>query len=226
MLQQVANLMSFDWYREVFMIRSARYYLRYKPYGGKRYIHSQAKLCSKTNLNGPCMISKGVRIKRAEIGGYTYVSRDARLLDCSVGRYCSIGPECLIGGLGAHPTDWYSTSPLTYSPGNTVSQVLGSTRVDLGFCETGTVILGNDVWLGARVLVADGVRIGDGAVVGANTVVTKDVPPYAVYYGSPAKVQRYRFTEEVIQEILATGWWRRSPDQIDTEHLRKIINDS
>ena len=81
------------------------------------------------------------------------------------------------------------TSPLTYSPGNTLSQVLGSTRVDLGFCETGTVILGNDVWVGARVLVADGVYIGDGAVVGANTVVTKDVPPYAVYYGSPAKVQ-------------------------------------
>ena len=112
------------------MIRSARYYLRYKPYGGKRYIHPKAYLCSQTKLNGPCMISKGVRMKRAQIGGYSYVSRDTQLLDCSMGRYCSIGPECLIGGLGGHPTDWYSTSPLTYSPMNVVSKVVGATRVD------------------------------------------------------------------------------------------------
>lgn len=124
----------------------------------------------------------------------------------SIGSFCSIGPEALIGGLGKHPTSFLSTHPVFYSrkrqSGITFSQ--GHQHFD----ESAKTIIGHDVWIGARSIILDGVMIGDGAVVGANAVVTKEVPPYAIVGGVPAKIIRFRFDENVRNLLLAWKWWQ------------------
>ena len=75
--------------------------------------------------------------------------------------------------------------------------------------------IGNDVWIGVEAMILDGVTIGDGAVIGARTVVTKDIPPYAIAVGVPAKIVKYRFEQEVINRLLEIKWWDFSDDKID-----------
>lgn len=74
------------------------------------------------------------------------------------------------------------------------------------------IVVGNDVWIGNEVIILRGVTIGDGAVIGAGTVVTKDVPPYAVVSGNPAKIIKYRFSDNIINELLTLKWWEYGPD--------------
>lgn len=187
-----------------------------------RYVHPSAVLCRRSRLKFPCRIEESCKLTRVRLGRYSYVARDTRLLNCEIESYCSIGPGCLIGGLGRHPTNHFSTSPLTYSTGNPISRVLGHAGFDLGFEENAPVRIGPDVWIGARVVVADGVTIGLGAVIGAGTVVTKDVPPYAVYFGSPPEVRRYRFSPEVIARLTESRWWTKAPTELDVRALIEL----
>lgn len=88
------------------------------------------------------------------------------------------------------------------------------------------VCIGSDVWIGANVTVRPGVRIGDGAIVGANSVVTGDIPPYAIYAGCPARLIRYRFTEEEIEKLLKMKWWEQDEQWIrDNIERFKDIKD-
>lgn len=103
-----------------------------------------------------------------------------------------------------------------------MSRLLGHAGFELGFAESAPVSIGPDVWIGARVIVADGVKIGIGAIIGANTVVTKDVPPYAVVYGSPPSVRRFRFPAETIQRLDESRWWLRRPEELSVEELRAL----
>jgi virginiamycin A acetyltransferase len=85
---------------------------------------------------------------------------------------------------------------------------------DVPIVEYKRITIGNDVWIGARAVILDGITIGDGAIVGACAVVTKDVPPYAVVAGVPARVIRYRFSEKKIRTLLELQWWEWSPEEI------------
>ncbi|TLU65218.1 CatB-related O-acetyltransferase [Thalassotalea litorea] len=104
-----------------------------------------------------------------------------------------------------HPKDYFTTSPLFYRVKNTFK--LNIVNEDLEFDEYSRVTIGNDVWIGARAIILDGVKIGDGAIIAANAVVTKDVPPYAIVTGVPAKINSYRFEKERINELLKLKWW-------------------
>ena len=130
------------------------------------------------------------------VGNGTYGELDVRHFGnpderVVIGNYCSIGPECVFMTGGEHRYDGLSTYPF---------------RVKLGLCENesitrGPIVLEDDVWVGFRATIMSGVTIGKGAVVAAGAVVTKDVPPYAIVGGVPAKVIKYRFPEAVIQEV-------------------------
>ena len=94
----------------------------------------------------------------------------------------------------------------------------------MNYTESAPVQIGSDVWIGMRAIIADGVSIGHGAIIGANTVVTKDIPPYAIFYGSPPKIHSYRFEPNVIEALIASEWWLAPPHKIDVESLLKLID--
>lgn len=120
-----------------------------------------------------------------------------------IGKFCSLaeGSRIVLGG--DHPTTHITTSPLP-SYDNPAEQYLG----------TDTVTIGNDVWIGASATILSNVTIGHGAVIGAGSLVRKDVPPYAIVAGVPAKVIRYRFPAEIIKALLANPWWDLPYDEL------------
>jgi len=144
------------------------------------------------------------------IDRFSYVGRRAYLNLVSVGAFSSIGPAVL-AGLGDHPSDLGSTSPAMYS---TRGQCGGSFASVDCFPERRPIVIGNDVWIGARAFIRDGVSIGDGAIVAAGAIVTRDVPPYAIVGGTPAKLIRFRYSEDVIARLLATAWWSWPDDRL------------
>ncbi|HYP15787.1 MAG TPA: CatB-related O-acetyltransferase [Opitutus sp.] len=155
-------------------------------------------------------LQREVSATDANIGRYTYVGRGAYLNLVTVGAFSSIGPAVL-AGLGDHPVDLGTTSPALYSTRRQCGETFA--RADL-FPERRPIVIGNDAWLGAGVFVRDGVTIGDGAIVAAGAVVTRDVPPYAIVGGTPAKLIRYRFDEATIARLLALAWWSWPDERI------------
>lgn len=136
------------------------------------------------------------RVDPVTIGEYSYISEWCHIAQFTrIGRYCSIANLCTIG---AQP---HSLNELTTYP------VAGEATPK----ET---IIGNDVWIGSGSIILAGIIIGDGAVIGAGSVVTKSVPPYAIVIGHPAMILRYRFSPEVIAELLASKWWELSIEEV------------
>lgn len=156
-------------------------------------------------------IDRFCNLHNVKISQYSYVGYGTSISHCDIGKFCSIGPDVKIG-LGKHPTNFVSTSPVFYSEMNPlgVNFVKGS-----HFLEYEKTIIGNDVWIGANAIIMDGVKVGDGAIIAAGAVVTKDVEPYAIVGGIPAKLLRYRFDREIIKELLIVKWWDWNYEKIN-----------
>lgn len=137
-----------------------------------------------------------------EVGAYTDVVSGCEFLEvASIGRFCSIATGVVIGQpRRSHPMHWLSTHAFTANP-KLLRKPLQPER------EATPARIGHDVWIGRDALILDGVEIGTGAVIGAQSLVNRDVPPYAVVAGSPARVLRYRFAPELIERLLASRWW-------------------
>ncbi|AZO08893.1 MULTISPECIES: CatB-related O-acetyltransferase [unclassified Mesorhizobium] len=143
-------------------------------------------------------------------GQYVTMGRKTHGVDCTnvfnataeapviLGSYTAVAAGALFIAAGEHPTSSVSTF-----------------FVDSANITKGPITVGNDVWIGSRAIVLSGVTIGDGAVVGAGAVVSKDVPPFAVVVGNPAKIIRYRFGPEVIDGLLAIRWWDWPEEQVE-----------
>lgn len=177
--------------------------------GRNTHIHNGCILNKVTTSTNVSLYNNGT-FGHVEIESYTFVAEKAVVNMTSIGRFCSVGPY-LICGYGDHPVDWVSTSPTFFS---TFKQC-GTTFSEKNFFEERKpVVIGHDVWIGARVFIRDGVKIGNGAIVAAGATVVKNVPNYAIVGGTPAKVIRYRFPEEIIQELLAIAWWEWPEDKL------------
>ena len=146
-----------------------------------------------------------------KLGDYSYIAKNAHISHCEIGKFCSVGPNFCCG-LGLHPTNGISTSPMFYSTARQNGVSLCKENI---FEEMKETVIGNDVFIGANVTVLDGVHISDGAVIGAGAVVVDDIPPYAVAVGVPAKVVKYRFDDETIERLLAKKWWDGSPEELE-----------
>ena len=172
----------------------------------------KSRIDASCRFEGPCMVGGSVNLKtQIRVGAFTTFDGDrgdCRIRNLSIGRYCAIAKHVDIG-LSRHPTTWLGVSARQYFPkyGNWHG-FLGKTVSCRPFQEASFTEIGNDVWIGDRVVVMAGVKIGDGAIVGAGAVVTKDVPPYAIVGGVPARIISYRFDESVIRELLELKWWR------------------
>lgn len=154
-----------------------------------------------------------VSLHEVNVGDFTYIANGTHISKTTIGKFCSIGPDCKIG-LGKHPVkDFVSTHPIFFS---TLNQAQMSFADRNYFEEFEKIGIGNDVWIGANVIILDGIEIGDGAVVAAGSVITKSVPPYAIVGGVPAKIIRYRFEKDKIEKLLILKWW-----DMDLAYLRK-----
>ena len=146
-------------------------------------------------------------INHTSIGNYTYIGRNSLIQNTNIGNYCSISHE-VICGLGRHPLDLFSTSPVFYRRNNPL--YLQIVNKDIEFEEYLPINIGHDVWIGARAIIMDGVNIGNGAVIAAGAVVTKDVPPYAIVGGVPAKIIKYRSEHDFVDKQ-PKEWWNYDP---------------
>lgn len=160
----------------------------------------------KSSFGRNCRIACPIYIGDSNLGDYSYVEPFCRLSSTDVGRFCSIAPFCVIGP-PSHPLNRLSSHPAFYLR----NAPLGYVFVDESDDESADVRtrIGNDVWIGAGAFVRRGVTIADGAVVGAGAVVTKDVPPYAIVGGAPARLIRYRFDASTVRGLLRLQWWKR-----------------
>lgn len=192
-----------------------------------------------------CFIKNVIKNPNIIVGDYTYY--DAGYDDISsekfeknvlylfefigdkliIGKFCSIasGVKFIMNG-GNHNPELFSTFPFpTFNN--------GWEKGDLGTVNKGDTIIGNDVWIGFEALIMPGVKIGDGAVIGARSVVTKNVPSYTIVGGNPAKIIKKRFEDEIIKELLKIQWWDWDSEKIfrnaniigsaDISKLRKCV---
>lgn len=174
------------------------------------------------------------KIKRSQLGAYTYVGNNTDIDNAIIGKFCSIADHCRIG-MGSHTLKNLSTCPIFTEKVNGCQE--SWVDYDVNPAQAPKTIIGNDVWIGSHALIMGGVNIGNGAVIGAGAVVVKDVPPYAVVGGVPARTIRYRFSDEVISLVQLIAWWDLpistlkekihlfQTDQIDVETL-KLFNKS
>lgn len=144
------------------------------------------------------------------IGAFSYSSSGGLSYGVKIGRYCSIAQNVKVMG-AEHFTDWISTSPVFYEKGYHDAEQSKVTHV---YRTRRNVVIGNDVWIGNDVVLKSDLKIGDGAIIASNSVVTKDVPAFAIVAGIPAKIIKYRFSEEVIQKIKHLEWWKYHKDDL------------
>ena len=168
------------------------------------------------NIHKTAKINSGATIVNSTIGRYSYTCYDDEIVNCEIGQFCSISDDVIIGG-AEHPMDWGSTSPVFQNVKHSGPK---KRFAKLDFEGIPRTYIGNDVWIGKRAIIKAGVKISDGAVIGAGAVVTKDVPPYAVIAGVPAKVIKYRFDVETIELLLKSQWWNLTDEKLQSvSHL-------
>lgn len=177
-------------------------------------------------IHGVMKLNPGAKIIASTVGGPLYLNRNTQVgPDVMVGKYFGMNADCFVaratvgsyGAIGArtsinpfnHPTDWLSTNEFQYQP-----QSFDWCKEYREFERLGRTpdmfshsIIGSDVWTGHNVNIMAGVNVGHGAVIAAGSVVTHDVPPYAIVAGVPAKIMRFRFSENIIERLLKVRWW-------------------
>ncbi|MHB8108694.1 MAG: CatB-related O-acetyltransferase [Syntrophorhabdaceae bacterium] len=179
-----------------------------------------AKLCKKirgssiinSQIHETSKIEAGSSVVNITMDKYSFCGYDCSMDSCDIGAFCSIGNNVKIGGR-RHPMEWVSMSPVfSFVRDNSVKMKFSrhKKREHLRTC------VGNDVWIGDNVLLKEGVKISDGAVIGMGSVVTRDVSPYTIVAGCPARIIRRRFDDKTISKLLTIKWW-----QFDEAKLRR-----
>jgi acetyltransferase-like isoleucine patch superfamily enzyme len=192
------------------MFKHSKLLIKYKTLNLKGIVFIRNSTFGKNNLVHASMI------QNCAIGDYTYISKNTYLKNCVIGKYCCIAPNVAIG-YGEHPTNTFvSVHPVFYANTNFLGYTFGKENY---FEEHHKTTIGNDVWVGANVIIKGGVKIGNGAIVAAGAVVTKDVADYTIVGGVPAKLIKARFEQDEISFLQDYKWWDKDFDFLRKNYL-------
>lgn len=172
----------------------------------------------KSNVDSSSKIEPGSSFLQSTMQRYSFCGYNCDIQNTDIGSFCSIANNTIIGG-GAHPTEWVSSSPVFYNNRDSVKKKFARHEREA----SKRVLIGHDVWIGNNCIIKQGIKIGTGSVIGMGAVVTKDIPPYAIVGGVPAKILKYRFEEHLINELLLSEWWKLQDSEL--EALGKYAKD-
>lgn len=188
-------------------------YFFFKKISKLSLITDNSIISSKTKVNRFC------KIYSSYISDYTYIGPNSKIINSYIGKYCSIASGCNIG-LANHTINNISTSPIFTERTNGTGY--SWVKVDYPRTKLPKIEIGNDVWIGERVIIISknrSLRVGNGAIIGAGSIVTKDVPPYAILAGVPAKIIRFRFNQDIINKLQEIEWWNLSESTLKKKIL-------
>lgn len=179
----------------------------------------RGKSVFKSKIDKTATVNSGCSIFRSIIGRGSYIGYDCEIINTDIGAFCSLASGIHIG-LAEHPIDWVSTSPVFQDVVNSSVKIKYAKLPSIPSKRT---LIENDVWIGTNVIIKAGVKIGNGAVIASGAVVTKDVAPYAIVGGCPAKLIKYRFEDDLIQRLIASQWWLL--EDKDLKRLGKMFDN-
>lgn len=171
----------------------------------------------RSTMQGPLYLNRNAQLgPDVTIGKYSGMNENTYVARATVGAFCAIGARTAINPFN-HPVDWLSTHEFQYHPNSYdwVEEYKSLERLPRTPEMYLRSTIGSDVWMGHNANILSGINVGDGAVIAAGAVVTKDVPPYAVVAGVPATVKRFRFSEKIIERLLRCKWWDLELHQLD-----------
>ena len=175
-----------------------------RPKLAETVIDTTVKL-RETTIGRCCEVLGDSALEYSELGDYSYLGPGCMIADAQIGRFCAIAAQVRIGAPN-HPLDRPSQHRFTYCP----EYYIPAAQRDHAFFQqrrADRVLIGNDVWIGHAVIVMPGVKVGDGAVLAAGAVVTRDVAPYTIVGGVPARQIRERFNREIAAQLAQIAWW-------------------
>ncbi len=188
--------------------------IKYRYFQKNVYVSLRAKIGKGVKLEGKNFVGQRTTLDNVKVGVGTYIGDNNLLINCKIGKFCSLARYIQIID-GRHPSSIFvSTHPSFFTYGHQcgfsyVDQIKFEEHSTTSFDGSYCVEIGNDVWIGTNVAILEGVKVGDGAILAAGSLVNKDVPPYAIVGGVPAKVIKYRFSEEEIKWLMELQWWNK-----------------
>jgi acetyltransferase-like isoleucine patch superfamily enzyme len=193
------------------------------------YLHGVMRLnpgarIIKSTIRGPLFLNKNSQVgPDVDFGKYSGMNESCFIARATMGAFCAIGARTAINPFN-HPSDWLSINEFQYHPNSFdwVDEYNDFVRLERTPDMFKHVTVGNDVWTGHNVNVMAGVSVGDGAIIAAGSVVTKDVPPYAIVAGVPATIKRFRFPERTVERLLRLKWWDLELSQLSGLPFRDV----
>jgi acetyltransferase-like isoleucine patch superfamily enzyme len=162
-----------------------------------------------SKVHATSKLESGTSFYRSTMERHSFCGYDCEISNADIGSFVSIANGVIIGG-GQHPMHWVGMSPVFYEGRDSVKAKFSTHKRET----PRRVVIGHDVWIGRSAIILAGIEIGNGAVVGAGAVVTKNVPPYAIVAGNPARIIRNRFNAEVVAKLMNSKWWEFGDDRI------------
>lgn len=168
-------------------------------------------------LKGHNRIDRNTLIYHSQFGKNSYIGSNSVVMHAEIGKFCSLSWGITIGPAN-HDYEFISSHDFLYNDFYGIKPKNGTVVYDR-FSEKTKI--GNDVWIGTGAVILNGIKVGDGAVIGANAIVTKDVLPYAIIVGNPGKIVKFRFSEKIIEQLLELKWWD-FPNSVLSEHFHSF----
>jgi acetyltransferase-like isoleucine patch superfamily enzyme len=169
----------------------------------------RGKALSNSTIHITSKVEAGSEVVNSNFDKYSFCGYNCSLVNVDIGSFCSISNNVVMGG-GMHPMEWVSTSPVFYYGRDSVTKKFSEFKR----VEPSRIKVGNDVWIGQSVIVKQGVTIGTGSVIGMGSIVTKDVEPYSIVAGNPARLIRMRFEKDIIEDLMNSQWWNMPEDKL------------